>query len=277
MKGLNKIAVTWSEPIYLKEEDFANENISNKENESLALDFSWLTLCYEVPFNYLVPEPSSLPSESIRFFSVDHNWINALVDGAASLGRNTEIDLLHDCCLLPNNINMMYNFAESIRPYLQKKIKNLELNESDNQATKNEWSGFLLRSSLVKGWRGLEFNGYFGNKEAMPALRLEELSKEVLIGIYPKEITCLEISEPPESFHLGFRKDNGVLKKTMRDLKTGSLEQREFRVMEKDNRVIDYVNTAANIRELIPERQITGAVMGFMLIQNPNMLVIQKK
>ena len=44
-----------------------------------------LALLYPVPFQYLVPHTSLLPQESLRFFHLDDNWVNALVDGALSI------------------------------------------------------------------------------------------------------------------------------------------------------------------------------------------------
>ena len=44
-----------------------------------------LVLLYPVPFHYLIPHPALLPSESLRFFHLDDNWVNALVDGALSI------------------------------------------------------------------------------------------------------------------------------------------------------------------------------------------------
>ena len=49
----------------------------------------WLTrlrLLEGVPFSYIVPSNEMLPNESIRFFHVDRNWLDALVDGALSTG-----------------------------------------------------------------------------------------------------------------------------------------------------------------------------------------------
>ncbi|KAF5644978.1 uncharacterized protein FTJAE_2602 [Fusarium tjaetaba] len=43
---------------------------------------------YSVPAQYLTTDPSHLPSESLRFFHVDRNWTDALVDGALSLGNH---------------------------------------------------------------------------------------------------------------------------------------------------------------------------------------------
>ena len=39
-----------------------------------------------VPFSYIVSSEEMLPNESIRFFHMDRNWLDALVDGALSTG-----------------------------------------------------------------------------------------------------------------------------------------------------------------------------------------------
>ncbi|KAN0089571.1 hypothetical protein V8E51_019831 [Hyaloscypha variabilis] len=41
-----------------------------------------------VPAHYLIPDPSYLPAESIRFFYIDKNWTKALIDGALSLANH---------------------------------------------------------------------------------------------------------------------------------------------------------------------------------------------
>ena len=45
-----------------------------------------------VPFGYLVPDEEMLPPESIRFFRLDDAWVEALIDGAFSLGRDLTLD-----------------------------------------------------------------------------------------------------------------------------------------------------------------------------------------
>ena len=50
---------------------------------------AWLTrlrLLEGVPFSYIVSSEEMLPNESIRFFHMDRNWLDALVDGALSTG-----------------------------------------------------------------------------------------------------------------------------------------------------------------------------------------------
>ncbi|PNP76833.1 hypothetical protein FNYG_09849 [Fusarium nygamai] len=42
----------------------------------------------DVPAHYLIPDPSYLPEETLRFFHVDENWTDALIDGALSLANH---------------------------------------------------------------------------------------------------------------------------------------------------------------------------------------------
>src|SRR5688572_8998101 len=45
-----------------------------------------------VPFEYVVPDELLLPAESIRFFHLDRNWTDALVQGLLSVGAVTTRD-----------------------------------------------------------------------------------------------------------------------------------------------------------------------------------------
>ena len=53
-----------------------------------------LMLLYGLPFEYLAPAPSMLPPESIRFFFLDQNWTDRLIDGAASVGVSSTMEQL---------------------------------------------------------------------------------------------------------------------------------------------------------------------------------------
>ncbi|KAI1634232.1 hypothetical protein F4809DRAFT_537751 [Biscogniauxia mediterranea] len=41
-----------------------------------------------VPAHYLLPDPTYLQPENLRFFHIDKNWVDALIDGALSLGNH---------------------------------------------------------------------------------------------------------------------------------------------------------------------------------------------
>jgi len=51
-----------------------------------------LRLLDSVPFAYLTPDSLLLPPESIRFFYVDRNWTDALIQGALSVGTVNSSD-----------------------------------------------------------------------------------------------------------------------------------------------------------------------------------------
>jgi hypothetical protein len=45
-----------------------------------------------VPSHYLITDASHVPPESLRFFKVDPNWTDALLDGAFSLANDIDRD-----------------------------------------------------------------------------------------------------------------------------------------------------------------------------------------
>ena len=52
-----------------------------------------LALLYPVPFSHLVPDPRMLPVDSIRFFYVDPDWVDALEAGACSIALHHSGDV----------------------------------------------------------------------------------------------------------------------------------------------------------------------------------------
>ena len=99
-----------------------------------------------------------LPPESIRFFFLDKSYIAALLDGAMSLGRSYTIDYQHDCRVIDKVMDRALCESSFIRPSLQKKER--KPSEVGKNALSGAVSGFLLRSVMVSGWRGLEFKAF---------------------------------------------------------------------------------------------------------------------
>jgi len=68
-----------------------------------------LNLLYGVPYNYLIADAEMLPAESIRFFYLDPNWVDALVDGASSIGRvpSSDTQSAGGSASFANSSNMM--------------------------------------------------------------------------------------------------------------------------------------------------------------------------
>lgn len=135
-------ALTKNQPVRLEHQD-----------DELIGWLSQLGLLVNLPFHYLIPTESMLPSDSIRLFYVNPNWLQALIDGACSLGRNASLDLTHDQELIDAVISQIGKRMKAVRPLLQNKSVTAKELDDEVQAI----GGFLLRSPLVPGWRGLEF------------------------------------------------------------------------------------------------------------------------
>jgi hypothetical protein len=137
----------------------------------------WLTRLHRlegVPFHYLVPDGAMLPAESIRFFQVDPNWLDALLDGAFSVGgppSGTDAD----------------------RP------------RTATPSGPQELGGFLLRSAAVSGWPGMEAHAYGdpAGTDPLAQVRLERIAPSILLGLYAGVVRRLELTEPAEALHFG--------------------------------------------------------------------------
>jgi hypothetical protein len=157
-----------------------------------------LYLLYGVPFNYLVPDPRMLPEESIRFFFLDPNWLNALIDGAMSIGRVTTQDAAQDDAVKQLVLEKAAEHVATLRPTFGRAARPL----TDANTT---WSGFLLRSAVVSGWPGLEIEAYQDAEGTTPLsiLRMDRLGRTVLICIFNGVYQRLDIHEPSEGIQFG--------------------------------------------------------------------------
>ncbi|HEU4834352.1 MAG TPA: hypothetical protein VFS90_08060 [Pyrinomonadaceae bacterium] len=144
--------------------------------------FTDLLSLKHVPFHYLVPREDMLPANSLRFFQVDVNWIDCLLDGAFSIGRVTSADVKQDA-------------------------------EAGKVPSAQVCSGFLLRSPVVSGWPNLEVEAYtqaIQGNDYLPAgvsptkrLRFDRLGEDVLLCVFDGEIKTIDIHEHAETIHFG--------------------------------------------------------------------------
>jgi hypothetical protein len=172
-----------------------NISVNIEIPEQISSFMSKLKLLQGVPLNYLVPDERMLPNESIRFFYVDFNWVYSLVDGAYSIGRSTTGDMIFDAHMSEN----MHNTALL-------KAQEQRTGNVSNQPLQT-LTGFILRSSVVPGWPGIEATAYARDSEnELTLLRFEKLSENILIGIFDGIISKLNLHEPPEGMHFGFDK-----------------------------------------------------------------------
>jgi hypothetical protein len=247
--------------------------VSNLDSEEQAWDavVSWLTrlrLLEGVPFNYIVPSEEMLPNESIRFFHMDRNWLDALVDGALSSGildtrgpfasadEETKMELydklineLNDRELIHNPLRAsltMHDKAkfedssifDSITSKATEKIQRgsttpgveaqpkmnfaLAMNEAITSVSNFKYSiggqqsGFLIRSSIVRDYPGLEISAYdapsliglqreqaYSEEYRIETLRQVRLSDSIMLVILNGLPSHIRIKEPGEGIRMG--------------------------------------------------------------------------
>ncbi|MBC6479739.1 MAG: hypothetical protein GDA56_20120 [Hormoscilla sp. GM7CHS1pb] len=165
----------------------------SKPTESLPIPdvvsnwFAELELLEHVPFNYLVPDERLLPKDSLRFFTVDINWLQYLLHGAFSIGRVTG--------------------GNGLESELFQKIPKPPV-----------LSGFLLRSSVVAGWPHMEIAGYdwkpTGSLSKLPfmvnapadkrlSLHRTLLAPDMLLCLFAGNLQMVELYLHPETIHFG--------------------------------------------------------------------------
>lgn len=262
------------EHILLQNQNMENEN---ENANSITKQLAKLTLLYDIPFPYLIPYEEMLQEHDIRFFYLDPNWVRCLLDGACSLGRSASSDYSHDAVFIENLYRNAVTGNLNIRRALLHKEPVFKKFSELPACT-----GFLLRSPLVGEWRGLEFD-VFADQDGtskLTLLRLESLAPDILIGMVDGILRRVDIKEPAESFHYGFREEeDGTFTKQLRSIADGKLfpsENASVTVFTKNNRVIDFAKTAEAMREnpyLFPKgaskEDFTSAHMALEMIQNP--------
>jgi hypothetical protein len=125
-----------------------------------------------LPMRYLIPDAHMLPPESMRFFYLDINWVNALLDGACSIAR----------WVSGNSVTQT--------PWLY----------SADSAGKT--SGFLLNSSVVLGWPGLRISAFANNKE-LDRIYDDNIVPGVRMLMFDGDLDKLNIKEAAEGLHFG--------------------------------------------------------------------------
>lgn len=157
-----------------------------------------LKLLYGVPFNYLVSNEQMLPLESLRFFYLDLNWIDHLVDGAFSIGRTCSKQQRTDAVLA----GAVRGAARSAT-FKQRRRRSAQVFAANNGG---QYTGFLLRSQVVAGWPNLQVNGYSvpdDIQSEIRALRMDRLSADCILCIFDGVVKQVAIHEPPEQLHCG--------------------------------------------------------------------------
>lgn len=173
--------------------------------EPIVAWISRLALLYPVPFDYLVADGRMLPVESLRFFYLDRNWINALIDGAISIGTESSRDSFYT--------EMTHGLIKdaAMQAIQIERANLLGIDPAPSQMSEGLISGFLLRSALVSGWPNLAVRPKMnGGDTALKILRLDHLSPTVLFCLVEGVPDYFEFSEPQEGMRFGVD-DDGLI------------------------------------------------------------------
>jgi hypothetical protein len=171
-----------------------------------------LRLLHSIPFTYLIPDATLLPPESIRFFYLDRNWTDALVDGLLSIGTFTAAERLQ---------------LEELRQVIRDEVDEAErvLRRPDGEerlaGPGGPISGFLLRSKLVSGWPGLHVRAYRvdqgqdaeiipeSDPDRLKVLRMERLAPAVLLVLFDGVPEVVHFEEPRQGIQFGAQRPPG--------------------------------------------------------------------
>lgn len=187
-------------------EEIMREN--GGEFSGLVRYFSELRLLKGVPFSYLVPDEAFLPPESIRFFYLDENWLDAFNNGAMSVGRAGREDASIDAEYFGTAAEEATR--QLSRPRFERMHRNHRRTKTLCDVVSQERFGFLIRSELVGKWKALEVFGYQEERQ-LPILRMESLSSEVLLCIFDGTPEQVVISEPKTGLRFGAPDHTGVI------------------------------------------------------------------
>jgi hypothetical protein len=154
-------------------------------------------LLYGIPFQYVVPDERMLLPESIRFFFLDPGWIAMMIQGATSVGRLDAQDTVLDTSMRHLALEQSMVDAALVR------TNGRDIGEPQATAAKWPLTGFLLRSSVVDGWQGVEMKAYGADGIELAPLRIDRLAPDILLCIFNGKVMHMTVKQPPEGLHFG--------------------------------------------------------------------------
>jgi hypothetical protein len=239
-----------------------------------------------VPFNHLVPDERLLPPESIRFFYLDRNWLEVMLDGALSIGMHSSRDTLYQ-----NLVVQVITTAVQARIHTMRESLLGNKNHIKQAAGNNSQApvaGLLIRSAVVSGWPGLEVRAYrhsadSGYSEPIGLLRMDRMAADVLLCIFNQVPAWIEINEPKEGLHFGV--DNGEigLRYVGGDQeKAGRLIEKEHLQIECDEhhrleiqKMLDALEKKKTVLGLNETDQVGPAAFALQMVNVPQQMVFK--
>ncbi|KAK4180608.1 hypothetical protein QBC36DRAFT_353897 [Triangularia setosa] len=180
-----------------------------------------------IPVHYLIPDPSYLPQETLRFFYIDENWTDAFVDGALSLGNSyAGSDPKADHCRTA--------LKEALNDYLAKPRPEF------GYCQQMPKYGFLLRTQVLSKFPDLIVAASFANTfkpnqeenahPKAPILIQRKLESDVMMCLFdrmPGQLVSLEFTLPPhqQSFIIGENVSKDTIRIVHKKIYTGKTKE----------------------------------------------------
>jgi hypothetical protein len=276
----------------LLQDDQVQGLLADVEGREFTNIVEWLartSLLYNVPFDHIVPDPRLLPIESIRFFYFDRSWIDSLLDGAMSIGVQSSKD------------SHYYKITKDVirdavaKLILQVREKLLGFPVSDTDPTDGVIAGFLLRSAVLTQYPGIEIKGYrtttqndegtLEGADRMQLLRMERLSPNVLICLFPDTPAWVEFDEPKEGLCFGVEPVQSKLEIAIRDPATGEAMPDDIYTLDAvadfrggiATRVLDIGHLSSGLAQKLNLASLNSADFALQLVKVPEQMVFQNK
>jgi len=179
-------------------------DIEPELTEDLATWLGQLTLLYGMPVEYMVPDARLLPTESIRFFYIDRNWLDRLVDGAISVGVLSSKENIFNQAFFKD----IYQQVDAAQLNLRNSIRSVP--PAEVEATSGTMTGLLFRSQVVTAYPGVEIHAYDGNKNLLTTLRMDRLSNSLILCIFDGIPDQVDFIQPSEGLHFGIQREAGA-------------------------------------------------------------------
>jgi hypothetical protein len=241
-----------------------------------------LVLLTGVPFEYLVPDDAMLPPETIRFFFVDENWIERMIDGALSVVARTGLDQL-----ITDTLRTVLRDPASdvFTTQVRRRLLGADVASAGPEALDWPLTGFLIRSVVADNWKGIVVENTAKNPPHTPLtiLRLDQPARGVVLGLFNGQLGSVTFKHPPESLHFGVDSLQGSSATTwwqnLRHLDTGKYYEplKPSDVVHRGNRVIDVAGTAHAMKlNLGPAPAVfTSAEFAIQMIQSPKSVTFE--
>jgi hypothetical protein len=262
--------------------------LNDVEGQELQTIVEWLartSLLYDVPFDHLVADPRLLPIESIRFFYLDRSWIDSLVDGAMSIGVQSSKDSHY----YKITKNLIRDTLDRLTLGIRERLLGLPASEKD--PTDGVIAGFLLRSDVLVQYPGIEIKGYRAvgkNDDGAPLgidrmqiLRLDRLSPNVLICLFPDAPAWIEFDQPSEGLCFGVEPAQQALEIALRDPHNGEVlpdviytldSVADFRGPQSE-RVLNIKHLNAALAAKLGKTTLNAAELALQLVKVPEQMV----